>query len=143
MPKKYISESVKQAVDERAGGRCEYCMSLRKYSPQPFIIEHIIPRIKGGSDALNNLALSCGGCNGHKYQKTEATDPITGVLVPLFHPRHDDWFTHFEWDVDYLQVIGITPVGRATERALYLNREELINLRALVKMTGEHPPLKE
>lgn len=143
MSKKYISESLKQTVEERADGRCEYCLSLRKYSPQPFVIEHISPRSKGGTDDLENLALSCGGCNGHKYQKTEAPDPITSVLTPLFHPRKDSWSTHFEWDVDYLQIIGITPIGRATVRALHLNREELINLRMLVKMTGEHPPLKE
>lgn len=142
MPRKYIPEAVKQAVEERAGGRCEYCQALRKYSPQPFIIEHIIPRVKDGADSPDNLALSCGGCNGHKYQKVEALDPVTGQLAPLYHPRKDIWVAHFEWDADYLQIIGITPTGRATVRALHLNREELVNLRAIVKLTGEHPPPK-
>lgn len=140
MPRNYISESIRQAVEERAGGRCEYCKALRKYSPQPFIIEHIIPLIKGGSDFPDNLALSCGGCNGHKYQKTEALDPVTGDPVPLFHPRKHTWADHFDWDADYQLIIGITPTGRATVRTLNLNRRELINLRAIIRLTGEHPP---
>ncbi len=143
MPRRYISETVKQAVEKRAGGRCEYCKTLRKYSPQPFIIEHIVPLAKGGSSSLGNLAFSCGGCNGHKYQKTEALDPVTGNMTSLFHPRKDDWFSHFEWDSDFLQIIGLTPTGRATVRALHLNRQELINFREVLKMTGEHPPGKE
>ena len=143
MPRKHISESLRQAVEERAGGRCEYCKSLRKYSPQPFTIEHIIPLAKGGSNDMDNLAFSCGGCNGHKYQKTEALDPITGEISPLFNPRKDSWGTHFEWDANYLLIIGITPIGRATARTLQLNRQELANLREIVMLTGEHPPPKE
>ena len=55
MPKHYIPEPIKQAVEERTEGRCEYCKSFRKYSPQPFIIEHIHPRVNGGSDGLDNI----------------------------------------------------------------------------------------
>ena len=140
MPRRYIKEGVKSAVEERAGGRCEYCKSMQRFSPQPFIIEHITPLSKGGSDEPDNLALSCGGCNGHKYQKTEAVDPITGNMEPLFTPRNDDWSAHFEWDADYLRIIGLTPTGRATVNALHLNRKELINLREVFLLTGEHPP---
>ena len=143
MARNNISESVKQAVEDRADGRCEYCKALRKYSPQPFVIEHIIPLVKGGPDSLENLALSCGGCNGHKYQKTKALDPVTGELAPLFHPRKDNWATHFEWNADCGQIIGITPTGRTTVRTLKLNRQELINLRKITRLTGEHPLPKE
>lgn len=143
MARNYIPETVKKAVEDRADYRCEYCKALRKYSPQPFIIEHIIPLSKDGSDSQDNLAFSCGGCNGHKYQKTKALDPVTGELAPLFHPRKDTWQSHFEWDADYEQIIGITPTGRATVRTLYLNRKELINLRKVTRLTGEHPPGKE
>ncbi|MCB0559848.1 MAG: hypothetical protein H6573_01055 [Lewinellaceae bacterium] len=65
---------------------------------------------------------------------------MTGISSPLFHPRKDTWTDHFEWDIDYQQVIGITPTGRATVRTLHLNRRELANLRAITRLTGEHPP---
>ena len=76
MPRKYISIEKKAFVLKRAAGRCEYCKCLRKYSPQPFVIEHIIALAKGGNNDLSNLALACGGCNGHKYTKIVALDSI-------------------------------------------------------------------
>lgn len=48
---------------------------------------HIIPLSKGGTYDLDNLALSCQGCNNRKYNLTEAIDPIDGQFVPLYHPR--------------------------------------------------------
>ncbi|MBK8490432.1 MAG: HNH endonuclease [Saprospirales bacterium] len=140
MPRRYISESTKRAVEERADGRCEYCMSLRKFSPQPFIIEHIIPISKGGSDASENLALSCGGCNGPtNIKRRKRWIPLLATKL-LFQPRNYDWATHFEWDAEYLQIIGLTPTGRATINALRLNRQELINLREVCLQIGAHPP---
>ncbi|MGB1241351.1 MAG: HNH endonuclease [Chitinophagales bacterium] len=140
MLRKYIPVETKGKVVERAKGRCEYCKCLRKYSPQPFNIEHIIPIAQGGTSDLDNLALSCGGCNGHKYTKIAALDPVSLQIVSLFHPRKNIWKDHFIWDVSFTKVIGITAIGRATINALHLNRQELINLRKLTKLTGEQPP---
>lgn len=140
MPRKRIPPEDKAHVLQRASGRCEYCKSLRKYSPQPFTIDHILPVALKGSDALDNLALACGGCNGHKSNKTTALDPITGKEADLFHPREQVWQEHFDWDADSEQMIGLTPTGRATVRSLKLNREALVNLRKITKLTGEHPP---
>ena len=39
-----------------------------------------------------------------------------------------------------LLIIGLTATGRASERALHLNRRELVNLRYLLSTIGEHPP---
>lgn len=89
---------------------------------------------------LQNLAYSCNGCNGHKYNKSTARDPIDGTNAPLFHPRKQDWMDHFSWNEEGLSVIGMTPTGRATVEALKLNRPELINLRMLLLLVGEHPP---
>ena len=50
------SKKLKKFVSERAQGCCEYCLSQLKYAPDPFSIEHIMPRSKGGSDDPNNLA---------------------------------------------------------------------------------------
>jgi hypothetical protein len=99
---------------------------------QPFSLEHIDPRSQEGETSLENLALSCQGCNNHKYTKTHARDPATGVLVPLFHPRRQPWSEHFAWNDGATLVIGISPTGRATVEALRLNREGLINLRRVL-----------
>ena len=103
-------------------------------------MEHIIPRAKGGTSVQDNLALACQGCNNHKYNKVEAVDPVTGHLVPLYNPRHDRWDTHFAWSDHYALIVGLTPTGRATVEALYLNREGVVNLRRLLYAIGKHPP---
>ena len=114
--------------------------ACEKYSPQPFTIDHIIPLALGGETQIENLALACGGCNGYKYIKTEAIDPVSLNIVPLFHLRNNKWSDHFEWNPKYTHVIGITSIGRATVATLKLNRAELINLREITQLTGEHPP---
>jgi HNH endonuclease len=135
-----ISKRIKKFVFERAGYMCEYCLALIAYSPQPFESEHILPLSKEGPDDLENLACSCGGCNGIKYNKTHAPDPLDGKIVPLFHPRQMLWYDHFAWSTDFLNVIGITDIGRATVETLDLNRVGLTNLRRVLLMIGVHPP---
>ena len=140
MSRKSITKDQKAIISTRAGERCEYCRSMRKYSPQPFVVEHIIPISKGGKTSMDNLALACGGCNGHKYNKTEGLDTVNGKKVTLFNPRKNNWSDHFTWSRDQLKIIGISPQGRATVYALKLNRAELLNLREMNLLTGEHPP---
>jgi HNH endonuclease len=135
-----ISKKVKNFVFERADYICEYCLSLVSYSPQPFEAEHIVPLSKDGSDDVENLACACGGCNGIKYNKTDAIDPIDGKIVPLFHPRQMSWYEHFTWSPDFLYVVGVTEIGRATVKALDLNRKGCINLRRVLFAIGIHPP---
>ena len=137
-----MSAQQKQAVFERAQGCCEYCRSQARFAIQPFSVEHIIPRSKGGKSTLENLALACQGCNNHKYVKTEAPDPISNNPVPLYHPRQHSWSDDFVWSADITLMIGITPTGRATVEALQLNREGLVNLRKVLHKTGDHPPLE-
>ena len=89
---------------------------------------------------MANLALACQGCNNHKYTKTEASDPVSGAMAPLFHPRRQRWRDHFTWDNTYTVIIGLTPTGRATVETLQLNRAGLVNLRRVLYAMGEHPP---
>jgi hypothetical protein len=107
---------------------------------QPFSVEHVVPRSRGGTTREENLAWSCQGCNNHKYTRTEATDPVDGVVVLLYNPRIHRWREHFTWSADATQVLGLTPIGRATVVALRLNREGLVNLRRLLFNEGLHPP---
>ena len=130
----------RRRVFERARRCCEYCRSPEQYSPDPFAVEHIIPVIKGGTATLDNLALSCQGCNGHKHTKEEAPDPITGSVVPLYHPRKQRWRDHFAWRAGAKFIDGLTPTGRATVEALRMNRPELVNLREVLYAAQKHPP---
>lgn len=121
MSKPSISPQKKRRVFDRARGCCEYCRSQARFATQSFVVEHIVPHSQKGSDTLNNLALACQGCNNHKYTKTQAADPVTEKVVPLYHPRQQRWRDHFTWNAEYTRVIGLTPVGRATVQALQLN----------------------
>ncbi|MBL7815564.1 MAG: HNH endonuclease [Saprospiraceae bacterium] len=135
-----MKESLKKEVRERAKNCCEYCLVQAKYSGESFSIEHIIPLIKGGLSVLFNLAFSCQRCNNHKYTATTAVDPATGSLVTLYNPRTDIWAEHFEWREYFTEIIGISPIGRATVNRLQLNRDGLVNLRRVLVDAGLHPP---
>lgn len=132
--------ALRQRVADRARGCCEYCRSQSRFAVQQFSVEHIEPRSRGGTTAADNLALSCQGCNNHKYNKTTGTDPVSGDEVPLFHPRKHKWRDHFAWSKDGTEILGLTPTGRATVATLRLNREGLMNLRRILFGVGEHPP---
>jgi 5-methylcytosine-specific restriction endonuclease McrA len=94
--------------------------------------EHIIPRAKGGENELDNLAIACPRCNSHKGEKTHGYDELTGQFVPLFHPRRDDWSTHFRLNFQTGLIEGITPSGRATVRELRFNEAAAIAMRQLL-----------
>jgi hypothetical protein len=138
--KRQRGQSLRDLVAERARGRCEYCQSPRDFAHESFSLEHVLPRSKKGKTSLENLALSCQGCNNHKFTRTSAVDPLSGDDVPIFNPRVHVWSKHFRWSSDGTVVVGITSIGRATVEALRLNRTMLVNLRRLLVDAGEHPP---
>lgn len=135
-----LTAQQKQIVTERAYGCCEYCHSQARFATQSFSIDHIIPKSQGGTTNLDNLALSCQGCNNHKYNKIQGLDPNSGELVLLFHPRQQNWSDHFTWSNDFTEIIGLTPTGCATIAVLQLNRVGLVNLRRVLYAINEHPP---
>jgi hypothetical protein len=135
------SAELARAVRDRAWECCEYCRSQASFAPDPFSVEHIVPRSRGGATEAANLALSCQGCNNRKYTAMEAIDPVTGDPVPLFHPRRHSWSEHFAWNEDYTLILGLTPTGRATVEKMKLNRSGLVNLRRILADAGAHPPV--
>lgn len=140
MSSEYIPVALRQQVFDRARGMCEYCRSQAKYAIDALVIDHIQPISRGGKTIADNLALSCQTCNNYKYTKTTCLDPATNKLVPLFHPRQMNWEEHFTWNEDATQMLGITPIGRATIELLQTNRDGVTNMRRVLTTINEHPP---
>ncbi len=135
-----ISDSRRQLVIQTANYRCEYCKTSSRLTGMPLIMEHILPRSLGGTDERSNLAASCYRCNEFKGAKTEALDPETQQLVPLYNPRDQDWLAHFIWGNGGTHVIGITPIGKATVIALRLNNDNIVAARSIWLEFSWHPP---
>lgn len=123
-----MDAKVRQLVRDRAGHRCEFCKLRQPDLPLiPFHIEHVIPTQHGGPDDLSNLALACHRCNLNKGPNLASLDPLSGAMVPLFHPRLQNWEEHFAWQG--VLIVGLTPTGRATVRILAMNEELRLQLR--------------
>jgi hypothetical protein len=141
MPGDYLPVDLVRRVREAARHRCGYCLSPQRLVVARLEIEHIIPRAQGGNDDESNLWLSCPLCNRHKSDRTHAIDPETKAEVPLFHPRHQRWSEHFRWSEDGLGILGLTPTGRATVRALHLDDDpDALIVRSYWVLAGWHPP---
>ena len=135
-----ISDATRRQVRERAGNRCEYCLSHQDYIMGRLQIDHIQPVAKGGSDGDDNLCLACELCNQHKWTKTHGIDPDTGQAIALFHPRQQRWSDHFAWLAEGAEITGLTACGRATISALSLNNQLAVIVRRNWIKAGWHPP---
>ncbi len=56
---------LKEYLLEKFGRRCVYCAK----SGVPLNVEHIVPKARGGSNRLSNLAIACVECNQKKGAK--------------------------------------------------------------------------
>ena len=131
-----MDETLRELVRHRAGNRCEYCHIAQEHVPLTKLqVEHIVARQHAGDDDLTNLALACDRCNLHKGTNLTSVDPVTGEVTPLFHPRHDVWNEHFQWDG--VEVLGITPKGRTTVRLLQMNDPRRLRLRTTLRRLGQ------
>ncbi len=113
----------------RARHRCEYRLAPESIFNFHFELDHIIPQAEGGKREPGNLALACRACNLYKQRFLQCLDPLTNEPVPLFHPRHEQWETHFQADQHTGLIIGSTPTGRATVDCLKMNSESQLNAR--------------
>ena len=80
----------------RAQKRCEYCHAPEEVFNFAFEVEHLFPQSRGGSDELDNLALSCYACNRFKSDFVTGFDEVIQQDVALFNPRRDLWEEHFQ-----------------------------------------------
>jgi hypothetical protein len=130
-----MDAATRELVRRRAGERCEYCRLRQVHSELRHHVEHIIARQHGGSDDVDNLALSCHRCNLHKGPNLAGIDPETGETARLFHPRRDRWSDHFA--VEGVIMIGVSAIGRATVHVLNLNDVRRLELREEILKGGE------
>lgn len=66
IPARSISQSVKDAVWRRDGGKCAKCGSSHKLE-----FDHIIPFSLGGSNTYRNIQLLCESCNRSKHARLD------------------------------------------------------------------------
>lgn len=72
---------IRKALYERQHGRCWWCnchMDLTgdPASPTLATFEHLIPKARGGVDAIRNLALACRACNNRRGAPEAITQEI-------------------------------------------------------------------
>ena len=135
-----IPGAKREQVRRRAKRRCEYCYSHERFVYASMQVDHIVPGSRGGSDDLANLCWSCPRWNGSKGTGTQARDPLTRRTTRLFNPRLDGWFDHFLWSKTGTYILGRTDMGRATVRALRMNRALVVITRRNWVAAGWHPP---
>jgi hypothetical protein len=128
-----VPRATRRQVQQRAGGRCEYCRIPEDIRPYPFHVEHIRSIKQGGTSDLDNLAWSCLYCNLRKGTDVAAYDE-TDTLVALYNPRTQGWDEHFEM-VEAL-IEGTTAIGRATVKLLQLNDPQQVEARTALMEAG-------
>lgn len=112
----------------------------QEFDELPHHIDHIIARKHGGSDDEANLFLACANCSLGKGSNISGLDSRTGRLTRLFHPRNDDWSTHFRWKA--AELVGRTAVGRTTVAVLNINLSARVALREVLIEMRVFPPAK-
>lgn len=135
MSSTYIPVGLRQLVYERANAQCEYCLIPEDVVFASHEIDHIIAEKHGGPTEANNLALSCTLCNKYKGSDIASVDPYTQKIVPLYHPRQNQWSEHFR--LNDAEFVPHTPIGRVTIQLLQLNHPNRIEERKLLIMAGK------
>ncbi len=132
-----IPAHLRRLVLQRSGGYCEYCQLSQAGQEATFHIDHVTPVASGGQTVADNLALACVSCSLRKGARQTAIDPNTKQKVSIFNPRRDGWSEHFQWNG--VRVVALTATGRATIKALALNRSLILAIRAEETALGRHP----
>jgi 5-methylcytosine-specific restriction endonuclease McrA len=81
----YEVREVREYLLEKFGRKCAYCGAQNV----PLQIEHIIPKVRGGSARVSNLTIACKPCNRSKGQQTAAEFGHPEVHVRARQPLKD------------------------------------------------------
>jgi HNH endonuclease len=134
---RYISESLRLQVFERAQFCCEYCKMPQAYSLFSFQVDHIISLKHGGTTIFENLALSCAFCNSSKGPDLGTFLENPDELIRFFNPRKDVWNEHFE--LENTLILPISQKGAATLKILAFNDVDRIMERQILINAGLFP----
>ena len=122
-----LDAATRRQVRQRADDRCEYCHCHQDLLPLiTFHVEHIISKQHGGTDDESNLCLACHWCNFHKGPNLATL--VEDELVPLFHPRQQNWDDHFVQREN--RIVGLTAIGKGTVELFNMNDDDRCMLRA-------------
>jgi 5-methylcytosine-specific restriction endonuclease McrA len=67
------------------GGEIDY--TLPYLDPMSYVVDHVVPIVKGGPDTLDNKQAAHRSCNSRKYDKSEVD----------LRPPPRTFVTHREW----------------------------------------------
>lgn len=139
MSRTYVPAELRRLIRNRASECCEYCLTPEAASFVPHEVDHIVAEKHGGPTTAENMALACALFNNAKASDLTSIDPQTGDIVPIFHPRRDQWTDHFR--LADAEIIPLTPVGRVTVRLLQLNHpDRIVERELLISVNLIRPP---
>jgi 5-methylcytosine-specific restriction endonuclease McrA len=76
---------VREYLLEKWGRRCAYCGTTN----MPLQVEHIVPKSRGGTNRVSNLAIACEACNTAKGTQTADEFGHPDVQAQAKHPLKD------------------------------------------------------
>jgi hypothetical protein len=132
-----IPAALRRRVQERALGRCEYCLLAEEDAFFSHEVDHIISEKHGGETTFENLAWACLDCNRFKGSDIASLDPDTRALVSLFNPRIQVWGDHFRITMGVIK--ATTSIGIVTEKILRLNLPPRVAVRLELTSSGRYP----
>ena len=132
----YIPDALRREVIARAESRCEYCRIHQEDRLFAHEIDHVIAEKHGGQTQSDNLSLACAECNRYKGSDLCSFDSVTETIVPLFHPRRDQWDEHFRVADGVIDALSAS--GRVTVRLLQFNRLDAVERRRFLIKQGRY-----
>ena len=132
-----VPSQLRRFVRDRARGHCEYCLIHEDDVLFPHEPDHIIAEKHQGPTIVENLAWACGVCNLNKGSDIASIDPLTGKVVPLFHPRKQQWRRNFRLIAATIE--PLTASGRATAVLLQFNNPANVADRFRLIEIGRYP----
>ena len=93
-----VSKKLRYEVLRRDNYTCRYCGAFAPVTP--LVVDHVVPRSRGGRDVLENLVTACEPCNNGKAatapddwlidEVQQSADAWRGL--PNREPDEDDYF---------------------------------------------------
>ena len=120
-----LGYEIRGYLSEKFGHKCCYC-GVSEGNSVKFEVEHIIPKSRGGSNRISNLAWSCRDCNAAKANQTAEEFGHPEVQEQVEAPLRDAaMVTATRWKVyEVLNLFGL-PVECGTGGKTAYNRKRL------------------